>query len=83
MNCRGAQLSLVVPQGTQARLITCSNLGGAQPQAPSGRLPPANVDRQGPRRLGKVALEGISGFPFIKQSEAINQKSIYRDSERQ
>ena len=79
----GAWLSLVVSQGTQARLVASSNPGRAQPQAPSGRHPPADVDGQGPRRLQKVALGGISGFPFIKQSEAINQKSIYKDSERQ
>lgn len=32
-------------------------------------------------RASKAALEGISGFPFIKQSEVINQKSIYRHSQ--
>ena len=83
MNCWGAWLPLVVSQGTQARLVTSSNPGRAQPQAPSGRHPPADVDGQGPHRLQKVALGGISAFPFIKQSEAINQKSIYKDSERQ
>ena len=67
----GAQLRLVLPQAywLAAALSPAPGSGWASP--------PAGMDVQRQHWRGKVALEGVSGSPFIKQSKAINQKGIY------